>query len=89
MRNQQLMTPEMFRPQVCQSETVREVVEEAFKVVSSVAQEGDVGADEVEAIRPTVVTTSANEQFLPSKIDQHPLYHLHLALAGEAALVVA
>lgn len=82
------MILEMFKPQLCQWERLREGVEEGFKVVSSVAQEGHVETDEVEATRETI-TTSADEHPLPWRIGQLPLYHLHLALAEEAALVVA
>ena len=72
-----------------QLEVILEVGKEGPEVASRGAQEGHVDLDEVEVITRIVGTTSVSEASLPCRIGQLLLYHLHLALAVEAALVVA
>lgn len=53
------------------------------------AQEGYEEVDGVEATKRTSAKTTANDGFLQQRTVQLPPYHLHLALAVEAALVYA
>ena len=72
-----------------QLEVILEVGKEGSEVASRGALEGHVELDEIEVIIRIVGTTSVSGASLPSRIGQLLLYHLHLALAVGAALVVA
>lgn len=72
-----------------QLEVISEVGKEGSEVASRGVREGHVEMDEVEVITRMVGTTSVSEASLPCRIGQLLHYHLHLALAVGAALVVA